>query len=404
MYAGVGFSNNPDTQSAGYEAVLAAMRQADSYTRCDMIILFATAHHDGVHLRQAVSTAAGDDVLIVGGGAVGTISNNLFGYAGDQVSLAMLWFENTGCKLFVEGGLDGDEYEVGQKLGSKLKKGGIKEDSATLLFYDSINISRVDAPMVMATYFLDGIKDGLGYLPNIMGAGLQGDYINTPTFQWTGQGTDKSSAMMLSFSDDIQIDHTIMHGCRPATGYYTVTKADKQTILEINGEPALDFMNKTLNYALDERSYPFFLILGVNHGEKWGEFDEKSYASRLCLAIDVERRGLVMFEPTLTEGTEFQIMFRSLSHDYMIPRIEALFKEIEHKRRPVLGLYIDCAGRAAGYGGLDMEDAVIVQNTVAGRVPLLGIYSGVEIASVEGTSRGLDWTGVFCLISEPIKK
>jgi predicted polyphosphate/ATP-dependent NAD kinase len=48
-----------------------------------------------------------------------------------------------------------------------------------------------------------------------------------------------------------------------------------------------------------------------------------------------------------------------------------------------------------------MEDAVMVQKTVGGRVPILGIYTGVEIASVRGRPRGLDWTGVFCLFSTP---
>jgi hypothetical protein len=48
-----------------------------------------------------------------------------------------------------------------------------------------------------------------------------------------------------------------------------------------------------------------------------------------------------------------------------------------------------------------MEDAVMVQKTVADRAPILGIYSGVEIASVNGCPRGLDWTGVFSLFSVP---
>jgi hypothetical protein len=33
-------------------------------------------------------------------------------------------------------------------------------------------------------------------------------------------------------------------------------------------------------------------------------------------------------------------------------------------------------------------------------VPLLGFYSGVEVAPVRGASRGLDWTGVLLLLGE----
>lgn len=77
-----------------------------------------------------------------------------------------------------------------------------------------------------------------------------------------------------------------------------------------------------------------------------------------------------------------------------------MFFDVEREgRKPVFALYIDCAGRAAGYAGTDLEDALAVQKTIAGRAPLMGIYSGVEIASVGGRPRGLDWTGVFCLFS-----
>ena len=144
----------------------------------------------------------------------------------------------------------------------------------------------------------------------------------------------------------------------------------------------------------------FFLTFGVNKGDKWGDYDEDAYANRLCLAVDKEREGLVMFEPDMVEGTEFQIMYRSLDLDYIAPKLESLFARLDG-RRPVFALYINCAGRAAGYAGSDLEDALEIQRAVADRVPLLGMYTGVEIASVRGRPRGLDWTGVFCLFSVP---
>lgn len=67
---------------------------------------------------------------------------------------------------------------------------------------------------------------------------------------------------------------------------------------------------------------------------------------------------------------------------------------------PVFAVYIDCAGRCAGYGGIDIEDAHVVQEIVKDRVPLLGLYTGAEISSIGGRPRGLDWTGVFCVFSK----
>jgi diguanylate cyclase (GGDEF)-like protein len=181
--------------------------------------------------------------------------------------------------------------------------------------------------------------------------------------------------------------------------YYTVTKAEGPMILEINHKPALSFMDELLGGEIQPEQYPFFLLFGINYGERWGEYDENKYASRLCFGIDRESDGIIMFEPDMVEGTEFQIMYRSFELDYMKPKIESLFENL-NGRKPVFAMYINCAGRCAGYSGTDMEDALILQQTIAGRVPVLGIYSGVEIASVAGRPRGLDWTGVLCLFSQ----
>jgi hypothetical protein len=241
----------------------------------------------------------------------------------------------------------------------------------------------------------------MGFLPDLNGAGMMGDYACSAMRQWTGSEVTENHSMAMLFGGQVRVDSIIMHGCHPATRYYTVTKAMGQVILEINGQPALEFVHRLLGGSVSPEKFPFFLIFGVNEGgDKWGDFDEDNYASRLCLSIDPERNGIVMFEPDMVEGTEFQIMYRNLELDYMKPKIERLFDRLDD-RIPVFAFYINCAGRAAGYGGIDIEDAVVLQKAVAGRVPVLGIYSGVEIAKVRGRPRGLDWTGVLCLLSVP---
>lgn len=401
MRAGIGYSDNPDTSMAGMQAAMAALKSGNGI-KCDLVLVFYTARHDADILKNAISSVVGAGVPVVGGGAVGAISNDKFGYAGDQIILAALWLEGVRYSIIAGKGLKDGEKKTGKDLGERLADLQTAKNSPVVLFYDAIDRSHGDLRMLMATPLIAGIKEGLGFLPNLVGAGLQGDFVCTPTKMIMDDETAEHSALAVTFSGDIRMDSVIMHGCRPATDYYTVTKADKQTILEINGEPALKFMDKVLGSSIPVENYPFFLIFGINQGDKWGRFNEEDYASRLCLAIDKERDGIIMFEPDMVEGTEFQIMYRSLELDYMPPRMENLFNNLDG-RTPVFALYINCAGRAAGYAGIDIEDAVTVQKTVNGRVPLMGIYTGVEIASVGGEPRGLDWTGVFCLFSVPGK-
>ena len=398
MKVGVGHSDNPDTIAAGIQAVLTAVNQAGRTDPCDLVLLFSTARHDQSALREVVSSIVGESVPIYGGGTAGIITNNYFGYAGDQIAAACIWLDGVQCEVLTEGGLKESEEETGVRLGRRLAERGTAPDSPVMLFYDAVD-STNGLRLLMATWLLAGIEKGLGFLPNLTGVGMIGDHMCNSTDQWIGDTIGKSNALALAFSGNIRMDSVIVHGCRPSTTYYTVTKAVGQVILEINGEPAIPFIDKLLGGVISPDQYPFFLIFGVNHGERWGEYDEEYYASRLCLAIDKASNGIVMFEPDMVEGTEFQLMFRSLDLDYIKPKINKIFDELDG-RKPVFGVYINCAGRCAGYAGMDLEDALAIQQIVADRVPILGLYNGVEIAPIGGRSRGLDWTGVFCLFSQ----
>lgn len=270
MRVGVGYCDNPDASMAGRRAATIALEQVGLAQTCDLVLMFSTSRHDPHLLREAVASVVGLEVPIYGGGASGAISNDEFGYDGDQVILAAIWLEESKCDILVQGGLDDGEYEAGLELGRKLLEKGIKADSPVILYYDAFYRVGDQVHLAMATSLLAGIKKSLGFLPCLTGAGLQGDYVSSPTMQWIGQESVQNHALALTFSDDVQVDSIIMHGCRPATGYYKVTKAERQTILEINGRPAISFIDDLLEHSVPVENFPFFLIFGINKGDKWG--------------------------------------------------------------------------------------------------------------------------------------
>lgn len=145
--------------------------------------------------------------------------------------------------------------------------------------------------------------------------------------------------------------------------------------------------------------YPLFVTLGLNKGDKFEEFREENYANRLCMAIDKSRNALVMFEPDLVAGSEVRLMRRSIDFAYIGARATQLLDRLDG-RAPFLAIYIDCAARASAYCGTEREEAEEVQRVIGSRMPLLGMYSGVEIAKVGETMQALDWTGVLCIFSE----
>ena len=145
------------------------------------------------------------------------------------------------------------------------------------------------------------------------------------------------------------------------------------------------------------------LAIGVNCGEKHGTHHEANYVNRLITGVLPDGEGIGIFEKDFDEGTEIQFMLRDTGEmiESAKKNSEELMKRIkEDGRKPVFGLYIDCAGRTANYSNTATEEASEVQKVFnKNDTPLLGFYSGVEVAPLIGRSRGLDWTGVLMVLA-----
>jgi hypothetical protein len=267
-------------------------------------------------------------------------------------------------------------------------------------------VARGFGALNLATPLVAGMSHSLGAWPPAAGVGLIGSMQAHPTHLWFDDRIEQGAAMALVLSGGVRMDTVIMHGCKPASGYHTITRAEGKTIYEIDGRPALDTIAEILGpeSTMTWEDYPLFLILGVNRGDKFGEFKEEDYANRACMAIDTDQRTVMMFEPDLETGVEVQLMRRCSDWEEMSEYIGRRTKEVLERvgnRRPFLALYIDCGARASVYCGSEHEDAEEVQKALGPTVPLLGMYSGVEIARVGDHMQALDWTGVLCIFSEP---
>lgn len=398
--AATSYSELSDSFQAGVQ--LASDVRAKLGCRVDAVIMMSTSKQDPKRLLAGVRSVLGD-VPVYGGYAVGVITNERLGYEGYQCGLAAFSFAN-GARLdaFAEGGLAGHEHDVGARLAARLAASPGEGEQGMCLLYDSVRDKSVAGDWVLnvATPLLAGMAENLQAWPATVGVGMLGDMQFNPTYQWVGNDVAEQTALALRFSN-VRLDYVIMHGCAPVGDYHTVTKADYNVVLEIDGRPALDAVAAMLgpNAERSWEQYPLFVTLGQNRGDKYGDFREADYANRLVAGIDRERKGLVMFEPDLVAGSEVQLMCRSVDFGYVARRTEELLSKVDG-RHPFFAFYIDCAGRASAYCGSDGEEAAEVQRVIGGRLPFLGAYSGVELAKVGTEIRPLDWTGVLCVLSQ----
>jgi hypothetical protein len=397
--AGVGFSENPKSFDAGAEAASAAMAEA-GVDKCDLVLAFVTPRQDPSQLRDGVRSVIGPTARFIGGYSLGIITKDALAYDGYQVGVAVLSSDSMKVDMFIEKGLPDNEYKVGVALGNQIKNKDYRGEPNILLLYDMVREMTSEGMAInMATPLLQGIEKSLGAWPRATGVGMMGDFQFNPTYQWFDDRIEQGSAMALVLSGGVQLDTIIMHGCKPSSDYHTVTKAEGNVVLEIDNKRAVDMVAELIGPETSLEAYPLFLTLGVNKGDKYREFNEGDYVNKLCMAVDKERGGLVMFGPDLVVGSEVQLMRRALDFEYVGQRAQELLERVGD-RRPFLALYIDCCGRASTYCGSDGEEAEEVQKVIGPRMPLLGMYSGVEIAKVGRGIQELDWTGVLCVFSE----
>jgi hypothetical protein len=402
--AGVGYSVSSDSSEAGIAAAESALAEAGT-AEPQVALLFHTAKHDPRLFHAGVRSVLGANVRLLGGFTGGIITRDYLGYDGYESAVAVLASDSVRFDGFAEVGLnEHGEREVGRRLGTQIR-GSRNGDGAGLIYmYDSIKSFTPEGgfDMNIGTYVMEGLTEGLGTWPAAAGVGMVGNMQLSPTYQFfDDQVVQQAALALLAQGESFRLHTTIMHGCRPSSSYHTVTKSEENLVLEIDGRPALDVIDELLGPESDTSwaDYPLFVTLGVNKGDKFGPFKEEEYANRLCMAVDHDRRALVMFEPDLVPGSEVQLMRRAIDFDYIHHRAERILEEIGD-REPFFAIYIDCMGRASAYCGSEGEEGAEVQKVIGSRMPLLGLYSGVELAEVMGRQQALDWTGVLCVFCE----
>jgi len=405
MKVGIGYCNQDDGFRSGKTVAEQAV-QAAGIDRPDLVVAFCSGSVDHDAFFKGMQSCLGAEVPVIGGSAVGVITNDVLCYEGYPAAAAAIQSDRFGCRIATAGGLDRDERQAGALLAETL--GHQPDDRFLLIFYDSVKIPPRQAPPVMnaSPPLIGGIESRVKPSIPIIGAGVVCDYDFNPTIQFCGSCVSTQSLVGAMFSGGITAYSDIMHGCTLKDGiYHTITKIKGPVIYELDGRPIVPLIDEIYGSREWRNQIPVKrLSIGVNYGKRYGEFNEADYVIRLISGALPGGEGIVLFEPDLDEGTDIVFMLRDA--DKMIfsakeSTARLVQKVVAAGKTPRLGMYIDCAGRTASFSDTLTEEAEAVQKILTRhKIPLLGFYSGVEIAPLLGKSRGLDWTGVLMILTE----
>lgn len=405
MKAGVGYCNEKDAFFSGEKIAKQAVSEG-GLLHPDFAIAFCHGLMDHDEFYNGLRKVLGNNVPVIGGSAIGIITNNYLSYAGYPSGALVVESGKSSFHIVSESGLDKDEKETGKRFAEKLSQEA--NDKLLFILYDSVKKpGNGNSPPILnaSSLLLDGIEEKLSSDIPIFGAGVLGDYDMNSTNQFCGFHVGTQSIAGIMLSGDIQPYYRIMHGCVPLDGiYHRITKMEGSIIYELDNKPIVKMIDDLYGNQDWRTQNPVSLLtIGVNYGNRFEEPIESNYVNRLIIGALPDGEGVCIFEPDLENGTEIQFMLRDSGK--MIDSAKVNSKQLMDKitkdgKKPILGIYIDCAGRASNYLNISTEEAYEVQKVLNEyNTPLLGFYSGVEIAPLLKKSRGLDWTGVLLVIA-----
>jgi hypothetical protein len=365
-----------------------------------LLLVFCGGKHDPSVVLGALQGAYGP-VPITGGSAAGAIAGGKLGYSGLEIAVAAFEASDIVPRVHVNYDLLKGEARAGEALAREVAASS-EDGSVVLLFFDSV---ATNSPLLLhpASAIIDGFQAGLGRRRvTLIGGGLLTDINISDGWVFDGRDVHRHAAIALVFPPIVRAETVVLHGCRPISTFMEITRIDGAVVYELDGEPALEVIERMLGLRLDS-GLSLVATLGEKQGDPFAPYDENAYVNRLILGSDREAGSIILFEPDFRVGTKVQIMSRD--NALMLESARngtATVPARRPGREPLLGLYIDCAGRASGLSGAEIEEAALVQRNFAPPVPLLGFYSGVEVAPFDGYSRPLDWTGVLTVLERQV--
>ncbi|MCW5629870.1 MAG: FIST C-terminal domain-containing protein [Rhodoferax sp.] len=218
----------------------------------------------------------------------------------------------------------------------------------------------------------------------------------------------------VAFGPGVPLVSRVTQGCRPVSGFRTVTEADQNLVVTIGGEPALDVLMGELGVSLDRPQEALDAIRatlvglvrpsegdGAQAMGRGGNFGSDVIV-RHIIGLDPARRGIAISDQA---SSGMQLAFcqrnREAARSDLIRICAEIREELEpleltmetatalaaseaeaaaHPARGIAGaVYVSCSGRGGPHFGGPSAELQIVRRAL-GDVPLVGFFAGGEIA------------------------
>jgi len=381
LVTGVGFSEHRNPSEAGRLAATAALNNAN-IDKPDFVFLFGSIGYKQEQLLKAVRDATGGAPLsgCSGEGVIipGAVHETNFG-----VVVCVVKSDEIGFRNAVSIGMSRDAVETGKAVGQTLSLGTCSDPLALVTFADGLTLN-FDA-------ILRGLMAERSSLHDIpmLGGTASDDWTFTRTYQYCNDQVVSDGVVGTLIHGKGELITRVRHGCVPVGDELTITKAQSNRILEIDGKRALDVIDEYL--TVEERGGDWkktnvYLAIGVKAPEYMKHYDD--YLIRFMPMRD-DAGGGVYVPTELDVGTTFYMTRRD--HDKISSGNGRLAEEMRAEfkgRDPRFLMQIECIGRGQVIFNETEKQNLLrdLQNGVAPNGRWFGTYTYGEFGPIGGVN------------------
>lgn len=214
----------------------------------------------------------------------------------------------------------------------------------------------------------------------------------------------------VAFSEGVQLVSRVTQGCQPIAPPRTITGADGNLVLELDGEPALDVLLEDLRVSLEQPQAAMAALrttlVGLTQAsedvtDRTGHFGTDVIVRHL-IGLDPRRRGVAIADK-VEDGMHLAFCRRDAeaARADLVRICSEIREEVEPEELPMAvasaladsdglsaptparqiagAIYVSCAGRGGPHFGGPSAELQIVRRAL-GDVPLVGFFAGGEIA------------------------
>ncbi len=249
----------------------------------------------------------------------------------------------------------------------------------------------------------EGILAGLDYaFPSAVKVGglASGSGLPSGHALFLGDEVYHDGAVGIALTGNIVVETVVAQGCRPIGEQKRITKAERNLLMELDGERPLDYLREMFSKLSPEdqelAGNNLFLGIAMDPQLELEDVNAGDFLIRNLIGTDQEN-GYVAVGELLREGqlAQFHIRDASTSSEDLQRQLTR-YMETAGQASPVGALMFQCNGRGKYLYGRENHDSDMFTEML-GSIPLGGFFCNGEIGQVSGTTYLHGYTSSFAL-------